>query len=980
MKTILSVKDVSSIDNSLSANDSNAYTSKENVEFFLNKIEKLRISFLNARNQLEEIHKYHHKIVNILHKELKSIYGVPIENTQNNIDSSLKLKNTVSPLHRGLIRAFKNSDVHELELFFNQNSLVEELFFSDFVVFDEKVEDIVQICPPNLRVSFFSSLFDKVWWCNMYFKKTITVLEQFSSADILINCLSYRNDAEKANYSQYTSFLSTISCLFNSDECVILYITPDGNSLVYPLSDSLNSIPTSNTLVGYFLFEKKPSTIIHPEQHSKYDISKEGSLFRFKKSVISIPFKTNNVSQAGIILLFRNSEYRHSDLIMINGLVPFFEPIISLFRANLLQSSPKDFISITESISKLRDCSDIMTSFIGELCSVTSSTFCRILLSEEDTRFPDLEVLSNEKSLIRNAFENGGVFSCTYPRMRNDFNKRVDDHYSLPKITSLLIVPVIGSSFIIVLYNSIISTEFTPIQISITKLFGRSLTSLLDHLVLKNGLLEQQQNNTESNQSIRKSYDLLHPIIESSIKGNVFQKVSEILPQDVHFDMFHINEDCAICYPEIKECKLQRKLLDLNNSVLWMNEENDICGFENMKSLLIYPYSNPMKVIIVFSSPYVDYFLKDQDFYQRISITMNFLFPLVILKNGIFNNFKKFKSIREILFLSFESLRSFLGYNIEIKHFEKPLTELPPFEANEVYPIMKDHLYYSIIICKDQSIKENHRRVIKLFAEALCLRLNEKEKINNMTVFVNSLISKRITEVLKCTEKCIETWAERMSQVFISNGIDLGIRCDGVEMSYQILNGNTWIQWFSEIERSVIILLAALDGISKAWKICANEKIMNIVENSRLPSCPYIAALLGDDIGIPTSMNDFQKKEIAQIISDFAIDESITEEVNVLSHVRSISIQSFKTATIKRRWIARAIIMITRMAVFLKEPQIAAEDLLASHGENGRKREIFKAERVYIPLLTFMLHKNDYLSQVSNTIRNNLRLTRNFVK
>jgi hypothetical protein len=106
------------------------------------------------------------------------------------------------------------------------------------------------------------------------------------------------------------------------------------------------------------------------------------------------------------------------------------------------------------------------------------------------------------------------------------------------------------------------------------------------------------------------------------------------------------------------------------------------------------------------------------------------------------------------------------------------------------------------------------------------------------------------------------------------------------------------------------------------------------------------------------------------LLNEYAAGGSIADISSIANRIRFVSLQGFKLSSEAKRWLARALQLVScfhRMA--------ASPDTVAAYvtGEANRRSVLFTYERVYFPVFGFLAQRNDGMLPMLNNIRASLK-------
>ena len=955
------------------ANSRYQIDTSEEIKIYIEKNEKLQQNLLKMRSKVKELRTTQIQYLSLLKKSIEGYYGENeiIDKEEPTVEPSNS--QTLDKLLNEFSKVISSDSLSLLTYYMNLNSVIETQLFEKMTIFNSKSEKAIAIASPSMRVTLYDSIIQHVQSCHQFLNTLIPMLSNLGNSEAIDAILTKANGDNHYFFKFYNNTLKTITEMVNAQRCIILFAPPTQDQLIYPTENYNYILPLEKTLSGQLYSQHSICTVDFPLDEYSYDTVRENCVFLTNDKVMSCPFSLEFHGTGGMLLFFKD-EFSMLDKSFISMICNYLSPIFFLFRSVFIQVAPRHFSLLGKAISSFRIEKELVNSIQRQFCNVGCSEKCRVLLLNEDKenlKNNVFQTLPEGKSLIRSSIEYQQVSTYLNPRKLPDFNPSIDDEPSLQKITSMLVLNVKESNFVIVLYNSLISTNFSPLQSSLVTLFSTSLPPIIHQIALRQEVDEISQNNIKQKESKEKAFSYFQKLVSIFAKGKFKEDLNTIFTDGVNVQ---------VGYAETIESgeEEEKKTIFLD---LFTDEQieklEDLNLFDGLTSI----YQSDEKRFIVSNSNYLcifDYKKMKTEFDENMKdFLLHIAYQFFIIAPSSINRFSlnELKSRDSLVYQmstgSINAFSKFIDLNVSLISKEE-------FEKNEksfTYSLKLENID-KYFVTKSEDVKDIQKEYIEKYAKWYdkYLKIEQENRAKtDVSEIVDFFEVVGFNHFFNCEKEDMIEFFSRSCSFFADHGIDMMSREKALKFTQSLLNDNSWVNWFTTEQRLVIYLLVFFYNLPKYFSFTPNEEITNIIENKKKQCHPFIALIFGIYPKITEKTPNEKKQNMVDLLELFSFDDSITDISHIYGSVRIISTKTFQTLNTLNPNIAKAVILISLMFPFLNRPNQIIETFNKAYSEEETKKIIYLVERMLMPILTFMCQKNEMAMNILNLTRTSLR-------
>ncbi|OHS95734.1 hypothetical protein TRFO_10388 [Tritrichomonas foetus] len=959
----------------------------DTVDYYKKKLDSLLRKDAKLQNRLKKLHHLQHQLSLLINKNLEGKYGSAPNENPNPPKAVIP---PLPPIQKGslseMLRTLHSVSPNELKRHISKSGIIEQLIFGDSSIFNSQLLSSVMRTPPDIQISFIEGIVDQLRECNKFYHKLIPMLSHFVLEGYLRTQLQSPNTRPSLFFSFYNKSLKSIADICGSETCQILYTTNEGQNIIYPTEKFTYIIAVEDSLSGVLLQNLKPTRIESPIQEKSFEVISEGCLFDNNHPILSIPINVGQRSTSGLVILSKPSNFSFTEEVVSKIVVEYLTPIFSLFRSIFLHVSPSHFTHLMQTIANLREDKPLFDSVKEQACELTSASFCKLFTCGSTNDYPELKVLPPEPSLVRRSYEMNTAFSYKNPRNRSDFNKEVDDEITLSKISSLLVVPVKNTPIMIVLYNATKSSEFTPIQKSLASLFTVSLPPLLNQHSMKHKIDRLKQQQDMKMKSLKTTLSSINPLVLNLNTSNFFQAVKSFLPKEISVNLFYfINQQNVLKFPDHEIIEPSKLISEIDDVEVIKSEnidyENDANGDRNIQALYVIPSFSTTKLVCLFLSTNLESFDGDGiEYYQKYARNLLLFLQSYILRYQFDEIHKRQQLIKVTTHFSLKAISSFAGTEIDCHYFEEPYpsSNNRPDLGKATAIMIETSKGIEAAITADIKLKaELPRNTLISYSAYMASNLSVKQPIvEPQAVCVSFFFDNGILDIFGCTIFKFTEWLSHISSIYSTNGFDFYERFEAVKFVNKMFTAKRWEGWFTKEEKLIIILLVLLRYIPQCWRCKVDDSLIDLIKEHAMNNPViglYTSVLFGAGFGLSDSLSIQKKELLLHTLNDYVIGETSTDISKTSTQVRIISFQGFKNSSESKKWLGRALILVTQFHIFAGNDEKAIEQKAKEMDEIQKKKLIYKFERVYLPMITFLSQRNEPIIQILNNIRTSIK-------
>lgn len=945
----------------------------ESIIYYKTHIQGLskRISIL--RGKLAYLRKLQVQFSLLTNKTVEAFYGAlvappPVQ------------KPTIPPLppiHRydqtEVIRAFSTGRPSDIVRFLNESSVVPRLLFSRTSVFDDQLVQALTRAQPDVQVAFFTSIIKEVKRSGSFFEKMRPMIAQFTNDPALVSQIEESDANYLVFFDYYQKCMQNVADLIGCIGCKVVYCAKDEKHMIFPTENFNHVIDIDDSLCGILLKQKMAKTD-SPKHNPAFEIVSEGPVFEEHEYVACAAFRTTKKASAGLVLLFKTEPFTERDVTHLKLVTKYLSPLLILFRSIFLRIAPAHFSTLSSAIAGLKGADNVIAKFKEQLQNICSAGLCRLMRTDENNDAgADLPVLSEERSLIRDCVNAKTTACYRKPRMRADFNRQVDDP-NLPRITSMLIVPIEETNLVAVLYNSLVSSQFTSVQKLMAGYFSSALPPLIFQILAKRKMDVMNQEFEKEMVAVEKAIKLIAPIVEGLSDKKLFEVVSGALPSWIGCNLFLIQtEKEAIRFPDYAYVELTDQLVPPESGVTFSKSFDvaiDVRGDQEAKEVMIVKSKEKdSQAVCIFYTKKEDGFDEDmRRFLPRFGNILLFVTPMIYMSHLIETTGHKIHLLHESTKTTTASLSKLIDADVQCHFYDSPLHDEPDMDAPLLVSVETERGIEAVLTSNDTS--ETTKSVLISYAGWLSTALNtiEKKQVSNNILQV--LIDFGACKIFKCTQEKLEKWLNELSKIITFKP------AESYAFIGEVLSKDPWPAWFDEESRLAILISAMLRGIESKWSCKTGKVLVDRLRNCEPTSCACCAAVFAPGFGLVDNLDNDSIKHLVSLVDQFVVTATASCETSVLIHLRSVSMRAFKMAGDDQKWVGKAFALFPLFYVFYKDHDLAGQRLLEEYGEAGRKVELFKAERLYLPILSFISQRHENIAVITTAVRDGIAKAR----
>jgi hypothetical protein len=967
--------------------------SKDMVEFCKNKLSNAKDEEKRLRKKIKRLHFKSYQLSLLINKALSDRYP---QEAQSKPPSRLGTK-VIPPLmpessesEKFLQRTLLQSDPDKLLEHFNENNIVEDLFFFSKSVFDDGLQNALTHASPDIQILFLDKVFERFKKINAFIDSLMPFIENFTSHEDLSRYLM-ELDSDRDNFMDfYEKTLDEIAKVVGFSSFKVVYSYEKEETLFFPTRTISQIIDISDSLSGYLInieYDKKADyselfTIVEePYSDPRYETVTESCIFD-GRPVLSLKVELGSHGNAlALFIKEKGQRFLKKDMVKIQAALTFFTPVIALFKTAFTCVLPKSFSELADCITRLREGDgDLFDKIKREACIVTTASFCRVLVVEgAEADFPNLEILPSDASLIRAAYESNTFESIKAPRSIQAFNRAVDDSNLLTKISAMLIVPVRTLPIILVLYNPNYANEFTSAQCSMMKSFADSLPPLLQ----QNKVMKQLDVFMKSKQAeidrITKVTRALKELLKKVNSVDFIDTAAEYLGCSIRV-FFFLDEYDVVEFPTAKMIGITENMQSTVPSLFTeglFDVEKEAGGDNEIKCIVIYPFISEVlqKSFIILGSKEEGFFddinfdsdveTSDDSLFLQIVRTVLLILPAHIMSTELFSINKTVLEMLEIMKPSDEKISSFLNSKVHtIKGNEH-------FRAHTVSSAM-DSEGGQTIVTSEKKLNPKENELLDAYAEwASVSSTNQLDEEGRNDVVVGALIRNGIHNTFQCDVFLITDFLNWCSCINKDSSIIQRI----YNTCNSLLSIQTWRSWYTKEEKNLIFMISIMYGILDRLLYIPDEKTARAVDGLSPSAVKYGAVLFGTG-GVGENMEENKQLLLKEALNDYAIIPNAKDETSLIAHVRVSSLDGFKPTPFNKQWIGKAIVFISQSSFIVNDPEFVAREFGSIASEEKKKSILFKTERLLLPLLTYISAKNSIIIKMISSVKDSIKSVR----
>jgi hypothetical protein len=172
------------------------------------------------------------------------------------------------------------------------------------------------------------------------------------------------------------------------------------------------------------------------------------------------------------------------------------------------------------------------------------------------------------------------------------------------------------------------------------------------------------------------------------------------------------------------------------------------------------------------------------------------------------------------------------------------------------------------------------------------------------------------------------------------------------------------------------MLAAFLRGIERKWQCQAPGIVVDRLKTAKRSSLPILAAVFSPNFGLADALDETAITSLVSELDRFIVPSTINAEGHIIAQLKYISSHSFQITDLNRVILAQTFVIFSRVSHFTVNPSIVAQRLLDLYGVDGRTAELFRVERIYIPIMLALSQRDDQIMKLSSHVREGLAVAR----
>ena len=938
---------------------------RKRVQLYMNKL-------MHMRSKIQHYRKVQLQFALLINKTIENQYGpIIVESPQPK--PAMPPLPPISKQSRGeVIKQLLNNRPSDISKFVTDSNIVPMSMFTNKSIFDDRLRDSLMRSSPDNQITFVESLIKQIKKCGKFAYKLTPIISKFASDPLLKQQISNASADFISFFRNYQNFLSEISKLIGFENCKIIYYSSDNLSLIYPTEKYSYIMDIKDSLCGN-LIRKKITQVNLPQKDPSFEVISEGPVFEEFKNALSLTFYLNKENKpGGIILLLSNSTFNDVVETKMNMVVTYITPLLKIFRSIFLEISPSHHKILKNAISSLCLADKIIPDFTKIISEACSAAECRIIQTKQNECFPELFVLPKDESIIRQSVKKNAQLSLKSIRYRPDYNKNVDDCPSLPKITSMFIAPLPDTDFIVILYNSLISNEFSPIQKSLFNYILLALPPLLHEFEMKRETSATAEKKRKNAQFYEDAFKLINPTIESINKNKLFEFINNVIKPPLKcFLFFRSSEDEAIRFPGSEVVEIS---LNLSESYKPNNEDDENGNYYitdkfdyhieagediNAKKIMVNYLGPQRNCVCIFTTTENDF--KDVLFLQNFAKILLSTVPVMYFRDTLGLCKIRQQYLRDCLKMGVDSFSKLIEADVDYEFFDPPLDDDPEIDAPLVVSIETPKGIEAALISNDTS--DETKTAIITYAQWLTSALTNCTPIVDDEIFTSFFIECGVIDIFKCNKEKVQEWSSIMLKI-VGN-----LKIENLKFVRDILNEAPWSSWYDRTQKLLIILCSFLQGIEDKWECRTDNITIERLKDCSPQSCPVLASIFGTKFGLADELPDAQISYLVHEMQKYIIGKTSKEISLMLSKVRSISMHSFKVTEANLETLGQAITFFPKIYKYTLEPKTIVDRIVNEVGDRSKKIDFFFAERIFLPMISYLSQKDERLRTINSKVR-----------
>lgn len=839
------------------------------------------------------------------------------------------------------------SEPIKVQKYIDEEPLFEQLIFENSSIFDSKLQIALTHATPEIQIEFLTKMTARIKKINNFFTEVTDYLIDLSYEQPLLDRINSPNISEPAFLDFYQKQIQKIAAKLNYDTFKVVYTCSEGETLFFPDPKQSKFIDIDDSLSGYLVHQDNNDYIVSPMSSKSFEITCEAPIFE-EKPVFAFPLHLNQLHVA-LGLLATERTVSAIEKQYITATLTFLKPLISLWRFSFLHASPYSYMKLAKAISNLREYEnnndDLFTNVAKEACNLCDATICRVLAVEgAEVDFPSLQILPAEPSLIRESYENNIVNAIRNPRSQSLFNRSADDEPTLSKITSMLVVPVRTLPVILAIYNPKFSNEFSNIFVGLSRLFAESLSPLLLQYKLRRQLAVAKKEQLLEMGSFPFSSEFINKFTKQINDDDFLEKVEKFLRMKISI-FLRMDEDN---YIDIST----NELIDANECEITEPVIDDVDEKTKLFKLISFDKKIFIKAIYEIEE-------ESTNFDNHVKCLQTFILMLMpYLQN---RELKKFENILNNLSNpDDEKMTNILQTKIVSDKKSTRSASVAAAVCDDGTPIY---------VSSEKKLNDKEFEVMESYAEWRAYKECHKHEMERNDVLVASFIRIKATDVFDCD---VHVLSDLLSYVSMTHSEGNFAPQRIFEMVNIFMIVPQWKPWFNDAERVIIGLLAVMYGCVDQWTMINDEKTEKYIKSLPFYCKKYASRILP----MASNLDENSLLQIVSTISDYCPSKTTADECKIIAHLKLFSLDNYKPSVQGKVAIGRAIVYCSQSILCSLDPQASFEEINSKCNDEKQRQMLFSAEKVLIPMLTYLAQKNTSILKMLSNVREAMKLLR----
>ena len=1015
--------------------DYEAENAEANLQFFKSHLNSINKKIHQNREKIVYLRKVYQQFAMLINKTVGENYGVIEKPVKIEKPLPISLPPSNPSMSDQLLHLLMKTDAvtpSDVAKFVNNFPIVESLIFTNQSAFDDKLLNALFRSSPDIRISFFNTVSAKLLRCNKFLTDLLPTLSRLS----LHPALRKQNTDPYAQYDDFFKFFEDskkqIGELLGFKDIIILFATNDGD-LLYPTKDFDHLISINNTLLGDLLHAEGPAITKTPLDDPRIRRPEERCVFQSNSALMSCRFSFENKVEHGLVLAFNEDGFSEADLTNMQIVVQYTSPALHLISNIFNEMYPAAIADVLLKISELYEADDPIEMTQEIITELGNAQTTKLFVLKKSEEFPDIPVLPEGQSLIRNAIESGKPQSIRLPRLKKEFSKQVDDDQTMSIITAFYITQIKCENLVAVVYNCNRSNGFPPKQRQLIENFTKSIPTVVSAFLNKRHLENSSTHSSAQGDMIEKFLALTPRIMRSVQDLQLFEEIEKQFNGKLKFEFYStVENNTFFVFPKNDTEEMPEEFHLIKQSTFLVIGDKKKFVVPRKTDFLVFIVVSPNEEVInqapksipespskqsaQFSrsssrvsvkrqqlkpenkDPFQEFDIQFITLMSDICIT---LFPWYLMETQINDLINRQSYVRSASRMSIDSIANLIDYDLVLETFDdSPKTEadIEKFKHEKAFvlPIETNKGIEAVISCETPIEDELSISVLdsykKWLTVALSLRVLCKEIPQEVMDLFNVI---KLRESFTIDEKRLMIWVTNILTIFMTNKYNYNENIKNSKFVYEFIEKVQQKTWFTEQEKTIMALIVFLDELEKFWRIKTDDYLIDLCKsvNCSVHSPPIIASLFNSKFGlfsdkIPTPQVNSSRsqesggettvkipeewKQIAKTIDLFKAGSRIENQIEVIANLRRISDEDFVNNDDNKKWLGRSLVLLKAMRLWVGDG-ISLASLTKENPSIVIRKETTYADRIMLPITTYLSMKNEFMLDLLRHIRTNLR-------